>query len=91
MADTARQGDLVRWLQRLCGPGERDPEGIARDHAWLDGPNRSLLTEQDPPYPPQLAAVAGMPPALFVEGDPAALSRPQVAIVGSRAATAAGR
>ena len=32
-----------------------------------------------------------MPPALFVEGDPAHLARPQVAIVGSRAATAAGR
>ena len=32
-----------------------------------------------------------MPPALFVEGDPNLLSRPQVAIVGSRAASAAGR
>jgi DNA processing protein len=32
-----------------------------------------------------------MPAALFIEGDPACLSRPQVAIVGSRAATAAGR
>ncbi len=31
-----------------------------------------------------------MPPALFLEGDAAHLSRPQVAIVGSRAATAAG-
>jgi len=91
MADTASRGDLVSWLQRLRGPGERDPEGMARDLAWLDGPNRALLTEQDPLYPAQLAAVPGMPPALFVEGDPAALSRPQVAIVGSRAATAAGR
>jgi len=45
----------------------------------------------DPRYPPQLAAVPGMPPALFVEGDPAVLARPQVAIVGSRAPTAAGR
>ena len=32
-----------------------------------------------------------MPAALFVEGEPAHLARPQVAIVGSRAATAAGR
>jgi DNA processing protein len=50
-----------------------------------------LLTADDPRYPGQLAAVPGMPPALFVEGDPTLLSRPQVAIVGSRSATAAGR
>jgi DNA processing protein len=31
-----------------------------------------------------------MPAALFVQGDPSVLARPQVAIVGSRAATAAG-
>ncbi len=83
--------ELVRWLERLRGPGERDREGIARDLAWLEGPNRSLLTADDPRYPPQLAAIRGMPPALFVEGDPAALSLPQVAIVGSRAPTMTGR
>jgi DNA processing protein len=79
------------WLERLRGPGERDPAGIGRDLAWLAGPNRTLLTAADPRYPPQLAAVPGMPAALFVDGDPAVLARPQVAIVGSRAATAAGR
>jgi DNA processing protein len=79
------------WLERLRAPGERDPEGIERDLAWLAGPNRLLLTADDPRYPAQLAAVAGMPPALFIEGDPALLARPQVAIVGSRAASAAGR
>ncbi len=83
--------DAVRWLERLRAPGDPDPAGIARDLAWLAGPNRTLLTEDDPRYPPQLAAVPGMPPAIFVEGDPTVLSRPQVAIVGSRAATAAGR
>jgi DNA processing protein len=87
----SRPPELVRWLERLRGPGERDREGIARDLAWLQGPHRSLLTADDPRYPPQLAAVRGMPPALFVEGDPAALALPQVAIVGSRAPTAAGR
>ena len=83
--------ELVRWLKRLRGPGERDREGIARDLAWLEGPNRNLLTADDPRYPRQVAAVRGMPPALFIEGDPAVLSLPQVAIVGSRAPTAAGR
>ncbi len=91
MTADSRPTDSVRWLERLRGPEERDPEGIARDLAWLEGPNRSLLTADDPRYPPQLAAVPGMPPALFVEGDPTVLSQPQVAIVGSRGATAAGR
>jgi DNA processing protein len=91
MTESAPRGDLVRWLERLRGPGRRDPAGVERDLAWLEGPHRCLLTADDPRYPPQLAAVPGMPPALFVQGNPDALSRPQVAIVGSRAATAAGR
>jgi DNA processing protein len=87
----ARPDELVPWLERLRGGGEPDPAGIARDLAWLEGPNRTLLAAEDPRYPEQLAAVPGMPPALFVEGDPSHLLQPQVAIVGSRAATAAGR
>ncbi len=87
----SRPTELVRWLERLRGPGELDRAGIARDLAWLEGPNRSLLTADDPRYPSQLAAIRGMPPALFVEGDPAVLSLPQVAIVGSRAPTSDGR
>jgi DNA processing protein len=79
------------WLRRMAGPGGRDSAGLARDRAWLAGPGRTLLPADDPRYPPQLAAVPRMPEALFVEGDPAHLARPQVAIVGSRAATAAGR
>jgi DNA processing protein len=91
MAETASRAELERWLTRLRGPERPDPAGIERDLAWLDGPNRTLLTSDDSRYPRQLAAVPGMPPALFIEGDPALLSRPQVAIVGARAATAAGR
>ncbi|HXV40992.1 MAG TPA: DNA-processing protein DprA [Steroidobacteraceae bacterium] len=51
----------------------------------------ALLHTGDPRYPAQLAAVRGCPDALFVRGDPAALSLPQLAIVGSRAASPAGR
>jgi len=49
------------------------------------------LTPDDQRYPMQLAAVPGCPSPLYVRGDPALLSLPQLAIVGSRAATAAGR
>ena len=86
-----RPQEPAAWLERLRDPDERDPAGIERDLRWLEVPGRTLLTADDPRYPAQLAAVPGMPPALFVEGDPNLLSRPQVAIVGSRAASASGR
>ncbi len=91
MTIAAETGDWRAWLSRLRPPGHADPAGIERDLAWLAAPGRTLLTLDDPRYPPQLAAVPGCPPALFVLGDPAVLSLPQLAIVGSRAATAAGR
>jgi len=77
------------WLRRLRSDG--DAAGLEQDLRWLDRPGRHLLTADDPRYPPQLAAIPGSPAALFVRGDPAVLSRPQLAIVGSRSATAAGR
>src|SRR5262245_3544288 len=86
MPAAASPEELARWLGRLRAGDDPDPAGIASDLAWLGGPNRTLLTEADPRYPPQLATIPGMPPALFVEGDPRVLARPQVAIVGSRSA-----
>jgi DNA processing protein len=59
--------------------------------ACTAAPGRVRLTRADPRYPPQLAATAGAPDPLHVLGDPAALCLPQLAIVGSRAASAAGR
>lgn len=59
--------------------------------AWLAASGAQRLRLGDALYPPQLAAVHGAPPELFVLGDAALLGRPQLAIVGSRAPTAAGR
>lgn len=44
----------------------------------------------EPGYPPALAAVDAPPPMLYVKGRTELLSRPSVAIVGSRNASAAG-
>ena len=87
-AELARAGVSRAGLQVLANP---DESALERDLRWLEAPGRFLLTGDDPRYPPQLAATAGAPVALFVEGEPAALSLPQLAIVGSRSATAAGR
>ncbi|MBK1727791.1 DNA-protecting protein DprA [Halorhodospira halophila] len=62
------------------------------DADWLDGPGpRHLLRLAQPGYPRRLAEIPDPPPLLFVTGDPTTLHRPQVAIVGSRHATASGR
>lgn len=44
----------------------------------------------EPGYPPALAAIDAPPPMLYVRGDRAILTRPAVAIVGSRQSSAAG-
>lgn len=50
-----------------------------------------LVTAVDPDYPERLRAVPGHPLVLYVKGDVATLSRPAVALVGTRRATAYGR
>jgi DNA processing protein len=87
-AELARAGVTGVGLLALARP---DETALERDLRWLEVRGHCLLTADDPAYPPQLAATTGAPVALFVEGEPAALTMPQLAIVGSRSATAAGR
>jgi DNA processing protein len=72
------------WLARP------DEGRLAADLAWLGAPGRRLLCCTDADFPPPLEHIAQPPAALFVEGDPALLLRPQVAIVGARGATSGG-
>ncbi len=73
------------WLREV------DPALMAADRAWLDQPDRRLLTWQDEDYPTLLRESPWPPMALFVQGDPGLLWQPQIAIVGSRNPTAGGR
>jgi DNA processing protein len=60
-------------------------------HAWLDDPAHALLTREDTAWPEQLRGCADAPLALWLRGaQPDLLSAPQIAIVGSRSATAGG-
>ncbi|WP_434775378.1 DNA-processing protein DprA [Pseudomonas oryzihabitans] len=65
-------------------------ERVARALAWLDGPDRHLLCLGDDRYPALLAEIADPPPLLFVEGRVELLEQPQLALVGSRQASAQG-
>ncbi|MCB1485916.1 MAG: DNA-processing protein DprA [Bauldia sp.] len=71
---------------RLCSveDAERERDGLARIGARL-----VAMGEAD--YPPSLRHIADAPPLIAVRGDAAILSRPIVAIVGSRNASVAGR
>ncbi len=52
---------------------------------WLrQDSKRSILTLASPEYPPLLKEIAVPPPVLFTCGDVSVLSKPQIAIVGSR-------
>lgn len=58
---------------------------------WARQPNHYLIPLDDPRYPPLLREIPDPPPLLFVRGNVDVLSRPQVAIVGSRSPTPDGR
>ena len=67
-----------------------DPAVLQAGLDWLAGPDNHLLTWHDPAYPGLLRDIPAPPPWLYVRGDPAWLSRPMLAIVGSRHATSQG-
>ncbi len=62
---------------------------LAADHAVATAAAAGVqvLAWFDPRYPALLACTPDPPPVLWIRGDAAALARPAVAIVGSRAAT----
>jgi DNA processing protein len=75
----------------FAGLREPDQAGVEQDLRWLAGERRHLVTWNDPRYPEALREIVHAPPALFCQGDPALLARPQLAIVGARSATPQGR
>jgi DNA processing protein len=68
-----------------------DEARLRADRQWLGGGPRHVLGWHHPDYPALLRAIPDPPPVLFVEGDPACLWHPHVAIVGSRKASHGGR
>ncbi len=75
-------------VQYLRNPRWEEVEGDLR---WLEAPDHHLITCRDPLYPALLREIPDPPPALFLQGDPALLSNPQLAVVGSRNPSPGGR
>jgi DNA processing protein len=80
--------DLVAFLR--SGPVVPRRDLADRALAWEAQPGRRILYLPDIDYPPQLRTIAQPPPVLFVAGVVDTLMHPQIAIVGSRKATATG-
>ncbi|HEV3181523.1 MAG TPA: DNA-processing protein DprA [Steroidobacteraceae bacterium] len=68
-----------------------DEAAIAADLAWLAASGARIVLATDPDYPPLLRECTGAPAALYVQGSVEALAAAQLAMVGSRSPTAAGR
>jgi DNA processing protein len=58
---------------------------------WLAASGAKLLRRGDACWPAQLAALSDPPPVLYALGNVELLRKPQIAVVGSRHPTAAGR
>lgn len=84
LPELSRRGG--RQAIRICPAAEAEAELEAADRIGA----RPLFTIE-PGYPPALAAVEAPPPLLYVKGDTGHLTRPIVAIVGARNASAAGQ
>jgi DNA processing protein len=68
-----------------------DVQTVAADRRWLKSSGVQLIGATAAEYPPLLAATAGAPAVLYVRGNPEVLATPQLAMVGSRHASAQGR
>ena len=64
---------------------------LNEDLRWIEASGARLLLCTETDYPPLLARTEGGPPVLFVLGSIQALRSPQLAMVGARKPTAAGR
>ncbi len=87
-AALARQvGEVVAAAIKAGGADE----AITATTAWLEQPANHLVTLADASYPRQLLQIPDPPLLLYVKGRVDLLSRPALAVVGSRHATAQGQ
>ena len=77
-----------KMIQHLSAPNW---DKVDADLKWAEQKNASILTLDDERYPPMLKSIADAPPILYVLGQLEILKLPQIAIVGSRNPTHAGK
>jgi DNA processing protein len=83
-------GDFLCRLREADYPEAVTAQVDACEH-WCSSSDHHVLTRLSPDYPPLLATIPDPPPLLFVRGNPAVLCLPQLALVGSRKPSSAGK
>ncbi|CAB3752614.1 DNA-processing protein DprA [Paraburkholderia humisilvae] len=86
----ARVTDEASARAILGAPGAAFAAQFDAVLAWRDVSGNTLLTLDDPAYPPMLLTTSDPPPLLYVKGHLAPLHARSVAVVGSRNATPQG-
>jgi DNA processing protein len=74
----------------LAAPSAEFEALLKRTLAWVEQEGRHIITLADPDYPRALLDTADPPAMLYAIGDLALLSRPAIALVGSRNASVQG-
>lgn len=86
--DLAGAAELIRADPALSGAVQESR--LDADLRWLEASGATIVLCTSPLYPARLAAADEAPPALYLLGDVRVLTRPCIAVVGSRRATPAG-
>jgi len=89
-AGLARLATEALARQLKSPPGDSTRKAIDDTLDWLGGAGHHLITLADPSYPPALLDTHDPPLLLYVNGNPALLSKPIIAMVGARNASAGG-
>ena len=77
-----------KMMEYLSAP---DWEKVDADLRWVEQDNANIITLDDERYPPMLKNISDAPSILYTLGEPEILKLPQLAIVGSRNPTHAGK
>jgi DNA processing protein len=86
--DWAALGLTKPTLDYLSSP---DWRRIEQDLVWLEQPHNHIIRFDETYYPPLLRHIKSPPPLLFVHGNPNCLGTQQLAVVGTRHPTPAGK
>jgi DNA processing protein len=90
--DKEPRRDFLRWCQeQSLATFTPDWQGVEKDLRWAQGANNHILTWHSQDYPGMLKEISSAPPVLFVKGSVESINTTQIAMVGSRQATTAGK
>jgi DNA processing protein len=90
-ADTGQLHQLGLTDSSISALRQPDNRTIERDLEWQAKAGNRIMTCRDPDYPALLQEISDPPPLLYIHGNVQILQEPQLAMVGSRNPTAAGR